>query len=226
MAERKINTQEKDSAGVPVYPSNSTVAKEAPTTSNATDERKKVEKIADGKVKKPSLWSKLKSNLFNNDDNIGDYLVFDVFIPAAKNVISDAITGAIQMLLYGDNRRPNGVNRDRGRSTYTSYGRYYDRDNRREREERRNPRQVNPRSVLDYDNVVVDTRREAELVLAQMDDQIAVYGMATQADFYDALGLDTEYTDNKVGWKDLRNAQIERRRDGYGFILPRPEYID
>ena len=58
------------------------------------------------------------------------------------------------------------------------------------------------------------------------DDQIAVYGMATQADFYDALGLDTEYTDNKVGWKDLRNAQIERRRDGYGFILPRPEYID
>lgn len=225
MAERKITT-EKDSAGVPVYPGNSSVSKEAQPDSAATDERKKVEKIANGKVQKPSLWSKVKTNLFSNEDNIGDYLVFDVFIPAAKNVISDAITGALQMLLYGDNRRPNGVNRDRGRSTYTSYGRYYDQNDRRVREERRSPRQVNPRAILDYSNVVVDTRREAELVLQQLDDQIAVYGMATQADFYDAIGLDTEYTDNKVGWKDLRNAQIERRRDGYGFILPRPEYID
>lgn len=225
MAERKITT-EKDSAGVPVYPGNSSVAKEAQPDSASTDERKKVEKIANGKVQKPSLWSKVKTNLFSNEDNIGDYLVFDVFIPAAKNVISDAITGALQMLLYGDNRRPNGVNRDRGRSTYTSYGRYYDQNDRRVREERRSPRQVNPRAILDYSNVVVDTRREAELVLQQLDDQIAVYGMATQADFYDAIGLDTEYTDNKVGWKDLRNAQIERRRDGYGFILPRPEYID
>lgn len=225
MAERKITT-EKDSAGVPVYPGNSSVSKEAQPDSTGTDERKKVEKIANGKVQKPSLWSKVKTNLFSNEDNIGDYLVFDVFIPAAKNVISDAITGALQMLLYGDNRRPNGVNRDRGRSTYTSYGRYYDQNDRRVREERRSPRQVNPRAILDYSNVVVDTRREAELVLRQLDDQIAVYGIATQADFYDAIGLDTEYTDNKVGWKDLRNAQIERRRDGYGFILPRPEYID
>ena len=65
MAERKINTQEKDSAGVPVYPGNSTVAKEAPTTSAATDERKKVEKIADGKVK-TKLIKITRTFLLNN----------------------------------------------------------------------------------------------------------------------------------------------------------------
>ena len=54
-----------------------------------------------------------------------------------------------------------------------------------------------------------------------MDDLIETYGLVSVADFYDLVGVTGDYTDNKYGWTDLRNANVIRVRDGYMIKLPR-----
>ena len=49
----------------------------------------------------------------------------------------------------------------------------------------------------------------------------------TVADLYDLVGLNHNFTDNKYGWTNLRNAQPVRDRDGYYILkLPRAVPID
>ena len=221
MAERDLKLKT-DDVGVPVFPGNSHKEKEEKKQElSEKKEKVKIAQVANGKKQKETLGKKFKKMFFKDTDDVGEYLLQDVIIPAAKNVITDAITGALQMILYGDNAKPTGMNRRNGRSTYTSYGRYY--QERGYQEPRR--RETKP-ICLEFDNIIVDTRHEAEIVLRQLDDQISVYSMATVADFYDALGLETEYTDNKYGWRDLRGAYVNRVRDGYGFVMPKAEYLD
>ena len=41
------------------------------------------------------------------------------------------------------------------------------------------------------------------------------------ADFYDLVGVSGNYTDNKYGWTDIRNASVIHVRDGYMIKLPK-----
>ena len=68
---------------------------------------------------------------------------------------------------------------------------------------------------------VFDTRKEAEEVLDRMDDLIDTYGVVSVADLYDLVGISGNYTDNKYGWTNLRNADVQRVRDGYLLKLPK-----
>ena len=71
-----------------------------------------------------------------------------------------------------------------------------------------------------------DTRGEAEEVLSRLDELIEMYGLVRVADLYDLVGITGDYTDNKYGWKNIRNARVERTRDGYAIKLPRALLID
>ena len=62
---------------------------------------------------------------------------------------------------------------------------------------------------------------EAEDVLERMDELIATYQVVSVADFYDLVGVSGNYTDNKYGWTDIRNASVIRVRDGYMIKLPK-----
>ena len=73
----------------------------------------------------------------------------------------------------------------------------------------------------DYEDVILETRREAEEVLNRMEDLIDSYGVVSVADLYDLVGISGNYTDNKYGWMNLRSAGIERTRDGYMLLLPK-----
>ena len=59
-----------------------------------------------------------------------------------------------------------------------------------------------------------------------MDELIETYGVASVADLYDLVGLRCEYTDNKYGWNNLRNAEPIRVRDGYMLKMPKALPID
>ena len=61
----------------------------------------------------------------------------------------------------------------------------------------------------------------AEDVLERMDELIATYQVVSVADFYDLVGVSGNYTDNKYGWTDIRNASVIRVRDGYMIKLPK-----
>ena len=78
-----------------------------------------------------------------------------------------------------------------------------------------------------YDDIVFDTRGEAEEVLDVLIDLIGEYGMVNLTDLYDSVGLPSNYTDEKYGWCDLRNASISgSRSNGYIIKFPRLMLLD
>lgn len=177
-------------------------------------ERKKIEPVAKAKTKKKSEIKKF-TDVFIAEDvtSVKNYIVNDVLIPAAKKAISDIVTNGIDMILYGEVR---GKDRRRDNGSRVSYTKYYERDRDRDYDRNRSRR-----SVYDYDDIILDTRREAEDVLNRMDDLIDAYGMVSVADLYDLVGISGNYTDNKYGWTNLRNAEVRRTRDGYLIKLPK-----
>lgn len=194
------------------YVSNSHKSKEEA----AKKPEKRVEKAVTGNVKprKKGEMQKL-ADVFISEDvaNVKSYVIMDVLIPAIKKAISDIVTNGIDMILYGE----TGRSRKSSPGSKVSYRSYYERD--RDRPERRESR---GRGVYDYDEYALDTRGEAEDVLSRMDDLIASYGTVSVADYYDLLGVEGDYTANKYGWTNIRNARVVHARDGYLIKLPRP----
>lgn len=187
---------------------------------NATEE-KRVEKVVGGaaRTKKKSEISKL-TDVFIAEDaaNVKSYILSDVLVPALKKLISDIVKDGIEMVLYGG--VGGGSRRDSGRSS-VSYRKYYD-----ERRDDRGSRETRARSRFDYDDIVFETRGDAEAVREQMECVIDRYGFVTVADMYDLADLTQPYTSNKYGWYNLHSADVVRVRDGYILKLPKAEPID
>ena len=178
-------------------------------------EKKKVEKVVSGKVKtKPKSGVTKFTEVFISEDaaNVKSYIVMDVLIPAVKKAISDIVRDGIDMILYGDSKR-------RGSSSSSSYVSY--RDYSRRDDDRDRFRDLRPRSGYNHDDIILETRGEAEEVLTRMDELIETYGVVSVADLYDLIGKTCEYTDNKYGWTNIRNAEPIRVRDGYMLKLPK-----
>ena len=191
------------------YPPNSHKSKAEETTEKA----KRVEKVVTGpvKIKKKSEVRKL-ADIFVADDvaNVKEYVVNELIIPTIKNTISNIVRDGIDMLLFGSPRRDNKPRGAIGHVDYTKYS-------------RDEPRTVNNSraAVYRHEDIVVDTRGDAEEVITQMEAVIDTYGMVSVADLYDLVGISGNYTDHKYGWTNLHNAEPIRVRDGYMIRLPK-----
>ena len=176
---------------------------------------KKIEKVVTGlaKTKKKNGIRKLADGIISEDkEKVKSYILEDVIIPAIKDTIYNVIAGGAGILL------DRGTNRGGGqRSTSkVSYRQYYE-----PREERRSA------SVrFDYDDIVFNTRVEAEAALDQMTEVIKRYGFVTVGDLYDMADLTQPYTSNKYGWMNINSAEVVRVRDGYVLKLPKASPID
>lgn len=187
---------------------------------DGSTERKKVEKVVNGVVKtrKKSEIRKF-ADVFVAEDahTVKNYLVQDLLIPSIKNTILDLIIEGATIIFKGE----SGRSRKSGSSVdYVSYRHYSDRDRRDER------RYSSVRSNYGYDDIILESRGEAEKVLGCMDDMIDTYGFVSVADMYDLVGKSCNYTDNNYGWTSLRNAEPVRVRDGYVLRLPKALPID
>lgn len=175
---------------------------------------KKVEKIVKGTVKskKKNGIDRLKDNFISEDAvNIKTYVVMDVLIPAVKKAICDIVKNGVDMILYGESGRSN-----RRPSEYVSYDRRY-----LDRGDSRFYNADRARIGYSYNDIILETRGEAEDVLARMDELIELYGMVSVADLYDLVGITGNYTDNRYGWTNIRNAEPVHVRDGYMLRLPK-----
>lgn len=192
-------------------------------------EEKKVEKIIKGTVKmqKKSFGKKIAETFLEDDTkSVGSYILYDVMIPAAKELINEMVGGAVEMLLFGERRRGTHTMRDRNKS-YTNYNSVSYRGNQdsgNQRPERNISR--NGRARHDFGEIVLDTRGEAEVVLSNLVDLTIDYRLATVADLYGFLGIESNFTDEKYGWTDLRDARVSRVRGGYLIDLPRTQLIE
>lgn len=190
----------------------------------SVEEKKKVEKVVKGtaKVKKKSEVRNAVNNFLNEDlDNIKSYVVTDLIIPTVKNTIYDAVVNIFDMVLFGGNGRARRNGAGSSRASYVSYNKYSD-----SRDNHSSSNKETRRSKYNFDDIILDTKADAEEVLSQMDALLDEYRIVTVADLYDLVGVTGEYTDQKYGWTNLRNARSVRTRDGYMLELPKPLPID
>ena len=200
------------------YPSNSHRSKELQATEASTE--RKVEKVVSGKVKTRANTGRKITDIFISEDaaNVKSYIFMDVLVPAIKKAISDIVTDGIDMILYGGTGGGRKKSRTDSKVSYRSY--YEDRRDRRESDS------YGARSRFDYDDIIFNTRGEAEAVREQMLDMIDRYGFVTVADMYDMADLSSPYTSNKYGWTNIRSAEPVRVKDGYILKLPKAMPID
>lgn len=196
-------------------PDNSHKARNEKKEAQALTE-KRAEKIIRGKAKVKTNNKRKFADIFISEDvsNVKDYILLDVIIPSVKKAIYDLVVGSLDMSLFGGR---GGKRSTADKVSYRDYSSVSRRDSRDERSYSR----TRTASGYSYDDVFVDTRGEAESVLSRMDEIIEEYNEVRVADLYDLVGITGEYTDNKYGWTNIRNARIVRTRDGYKIEMPR-----
>lgn len=183
---------------------------------------KKVEKVVNGpvKVKKKNEVSKLKDVFISEDaTNVKSYVIMDVIVPTIQKAIVDIVSDGIRMI-FGQGRDSS---RSRSSDGHVSYRSYYD---KRDDERMYGRSSSRTRGSYSYDDIIFDSRGEAERVLERMEDLLAQYKLVTVADLYEMVDVPGEWTDNKYGWTSLRTAEAVRVRDGYMLKLPKAFPID
>ena len=194
------------------------------------DEPKKVERVATGEVvrRKKPLGRRMSENLIGGDaQSVWGYVFGEVLIPAARDMVADAVTGGVERMIFGENSPAGRRGRPRSSGSYTPYHRYGSPAGRNVRvDEPRREVSRRARASHNFDEIILSSRVEAEEVLDRLIDLIDRYDNATVADLYELVGISGNYTDAKWGWLDLRGAGVSRARGGYLLNLPRPEPID
>lgn len=208
---------------IPVdYPGNSQKEKKQKTSAPPP---KKVESVVTGDVtrRKRSAWFRAKESIISEDTgSVGQYVVLEVLLPAFKNMLSDAVSKGVDALLFGEGSRirPSRGDRPGGHINYTAMAR---------------ARRVEPaygvisqrgRAQHDFNDVILQTRGEAEDVLEGLSQLVSQYQVATVQDFYSLVGITGSFTDEKWGWYDLQGSSIRPVRGGYLIVLPRTQPID
>lgn len=186
-------------------------------------EEKQIEPVISGsaKVHKQSCFGKFKDDIVAESfKNVGEWLWGEVVIPNTKRFIDDLVTNGIHMFLYGKGGGPKSssiqkISYSNG-SSFVNYS----------TTSKNIVKAGSHSSGINYDNIVFDSRGDAEAVLTQMEEMIDVYGMVSIADLYEMAELPIpSYTLNNYGWTDLKSATTMACRDGFLIRLPKATNI-
>lgn len=222
------------------YQGNSKVAQEnAAAEAEAKTERvpaKKIEGVSVVKAKKP-LGSRIKDSFGGQDaKSVGNFIVMDVLLPGARDILFDIVKESAQRFLYGDGARRSG-----GGNSSSIVG-----SGSRIRTTNYSTMSASPivgsratsspapisqrdRSLFDFSNLIFAEQDMALEVIERLGDAIDEFGIVTVADFYDFIGqTGNGFTDQKHGWNSqaFQGAEVKRARGGGYFLnLPTPREI-
>jgi hypothetical protein len=204
----------------PEFPSNSEKSRKS------APDGKNISPVVSGSAvrRKRSLRKQFKETFVAGDARTAiQYVIFDVLLPAAKDMVVEAGSQGIEKLIYGESRRRGVTRPPSGPTGHISYNRY-SMGSRQTGPQRAISRQARTRH--NFDEIVLDERHEAEEVIDRLFDLVSRYESASVADLYELVGLAAVHTDNKWGWTDLHGAGVTRVRGGYLLDLPEPEPFD
>lgn len=210
---------------MPKYAGNSKVARNK-TDPEKTEEKAPLEKVTTGKVveRKQPLGRRIMATFAGDDaHSVGQFVLFDVIMPAVKSTITDVVSQGIERMLYGDARprssRPIGTAYGAARQTS------YNRPVARAAEPTRREFSQQARATHNFREIILETRGEAEMVLDTLRSAIDKYDMVQVSDLYAAVGISGSWQDDKWGWFDLRDSGVRQVRGGYLLELPAPEEV-
>lgn len=197
-------------------------------------EKVEVREVKPVPIKKKSLFKRAVIAL--TPEGGFKQLAHDTFInsiiPASKDMMYNASQGALNAIIYGGrNNGGNWVNQigrgavngaRTGLQQHANRVPYNQMGNTRQRQQ-----QPAPVPRHEYTQVEHYTQADAEYVLATMRQYILDQGYVSVGDYYsisgaDQTGITVSYTDNTVGWVDLKNARTVRNPNGYYVIILPP----
>jgi hypothetical protein len=177
--------------------------------------------------RKKSLGRKFREQFAGDDaQTVGQYLLFDVVIPATKNLIFDLGREGLQRILFGVSRPSNSSIAGTilgSRTSYSSYSRATPAAQNVNQSAGLTPQQ---RAIHDFSGVILQTHEQAMAVIDVLSQLIDDFGTATLNDFYAAIGETPEFTAVKYGWKSMAQAQVRGIREGYLLELPKPIVLE
>jgi hypothetical protein len=205
-------------------------------------ERPKLQSVVGAAPKrvKRSLLSRLVTGIVGPEgmSGIGGYVSEEIIKPAVKNIIFDALTSGISMMLFGDRGMPNrGVryphsSDQRQRVNYQNA--YPQRQVSDVRHYGREPVQDPRPNVITrtqtqgvVDDFIIQDRHDAAHVLTSLTEFADKYGSVSVAEYYDLIRVDTKFTDNNYGWRhdSIVGARIVPTRGGYVLKFPPVEVL-
>lgn len=203
----------------------------------AQKEKKQLDKVvaAEPKKVKKSLIGRLVTGVVGPDGlpGIGSYVNEEIVKPAIKNIIVDAVTSGINMVMYGERGgaprgggyRPN-ITGGRGYTPRTNYGSNYRATHSHGPDVQPSERIARPakQGVEEY---IIEDRHDASQVLVTLTEQADMYDTVSVADYYDLIGVPSKYTDNNYGWTidSMSRASIIPVRGGYIIKFPPVDII-
>ena len=173
-------------------------------------------KVISGEIREnTSLKSKIKSTFLGGDiSSVRDYIIDEVILPNVVDGLMNAVNGAISIWFHRD---PVARRRGDDRVAYNAIS--------SSKSTKTHEREIATRNSTDISEICLESRADAINVINYLRDRIEDYNAATVADFYDAIGASSNFTDNDYGWNNLDAAYISQSRDGYSVILPKVKYL-
>lgn len=179
--------------------------------------------------RKKTIGRKFREQFAGDDaQTVGQYLLFDVVIPATKNLIFDLGREGLQRILFGGNRPAQSSIAGTilgSRTSYSSYSRNsgpQSNDNQKS-----NPGMTSQQRALhDFSGVILQTREQGLAVIDVLSQIIDDYGAATLNDFYACIGETPDFAAVKYGWRSVAQAEVRHIREGYLLELPKPVVLE
>lgn len=171
-------------------------------------------------TKKP--LGKRFASVFTEKDgkDIRNYIVFDWLIPGIKNGILDILS----LMFFDEVRdRKRSRNRDRERTSYSSY---YRGESSRSSSRDRDRKRYRDDDKVDYRNIILEHRDDAEDVVDALHRRIEKSGAATVADLLDLIDETSRFTDNNWGWTRKKDIGIRRVSRGFLLDVEEAEYLE
>lgn len=178
--------------------------------------------------RKKSLGRRFREQFAGDDARtVGQVLLFDVVVPATKNLLFDLVREGAQRLLFGGSRPASSsvIGTVLGsRTSYSSFSKPTTVTTPSAASSGMTPEQ---RAMHDFSGVIFPTREQATLVIDTLSDYIENFGAVSVNDFYAAIGESPTFTSVKYGWTSLAQAQVRHiGRDGYLLEMPKPKLLE
>lgn len=201
-------------------------------SNNGTNKSKKENKpVVTGKVtmEKEPLGKRIKETFFQESgQNVKKYIIFSVLVPGIADLLYESVCSGLNLLFHGnviDKRRSTNIYGGRNYSSiYGGGSNITSLVNKVTGITKDTTIIADPTYGTPTDRITFHDRRDVDIVIDRLVEQLQDYGSVSIGDFFDfaSVSCDISPTDWHRGWTDLSGVDIRKARGGGWHILMPP----